>query len=107
MPAPRLATYPVETVVAEKFEAMVKLGIANSRMKDFFDVWILARDFTFAGDVLTAAVKATFERRKTEIPDGVPFAFTQEFYADLPKNAQWQAFIRKKALSRNSTGPAF
>ena len=98
LPAPRLATYPMESVVSEKFEAIVKLGIANSRMKDFFDVWILARDFTFAGEVLAAAVRATFERRKTAMPDGIPFAFTPEFYEDPVKKAQWRAFITKNKL---------
>lgn len=65
LPAPELAAYPRETVVAEKFQAMVMLGIANSRMKDFFDLWVLARSFTFAGPVLAAAIRATFARRKT------------------------------------------
>jgi predicted nucleotidyltransferase component of viral defense system len=98
LPAPRLATYPVESVVSEKLEAMVKLGIANSRMKDFFDLWVLAREFSFTGDVLRAAVRATFERRKTEIPDAVPLAFTSEFYGDPAKNAQWQAFTKRNSL---------
>jgi hypothetical protein len=98
LPAPHLATYPMESVVSEKFEAMVRHGIANSRMKDFFDVWVLSRDFAFAGEVLAAAVQATFERRKATIPDAVPFPLTSEFYADPAKNAQWQAFIKKNKL---------
>ena len=65
LPAPELAAYPRETVVAEKFQAMVMLGIANSRMKDFFDLWVLARSFAFAGPALADAVRATFARRKT------------------------------------------
>jgi len=99
LPAPRLATYPMETVVSEKFEAIVKLGIANSRMKDFFDVWALARDFTFSGDALAAAIRATFGRRKTEIPGDVPFAFTPDFYEDPVKAAQWRAFMAKNKLT--------
>lgn len=65
-PAPRLAMYPKETVVAEKFEAMVKLGLANSRMKDFYDIWTLSQEFDFDGSVLSAAILATFNRRRTE-----------------------------------------
>ena len=67
-PAPTLKAYPRVTVVAEKFQAMVMLGIANSRMKDFYDVWTLARHFAFSGPVLCAAMRATFERRKTVLP---------------------------------------
>lgn len=63
LPAPRLAIYPKETVVAEKFQAMVKLGMANSRMKDFYDVWTLSREFDFDGGVLSTALQATFKRR--------------------------------------------
>jgi predicted nucleotidyltransferase component of viral defense system len=67
-PAPRLRAYPRETVVAEKLEAMVQLGMANSRMKDFYDVAVLARDFDFDGALLARAMRATFERRKTPLP---------------------------------------
>lgn len=70
MPAPRLRTYPRETVVAEKFEAMVKLGLANTRMKDFYDVWLLAQEMSFDGAILSAAIAATFERRNTELWPG-------------------------------------
>jgi hypothetical protein len=68
-PAPKITACPRETVIAEKFQAMVMLGIANSRMKDFYDVYVLARDFSFDGAVLRRAVVATFDRRKTGIPD--------------------------------------
>jgi len=61
-PAPQLATYPRATVVAEKFEAMLKLGLANSRMKDFYDIWALSRGFDYDGAVLSAAIQATFKR---------------------------------------------
>ncbi|MGH7943619.1 MAG: nucleotidyl transferase AbiEii/AbiGii toxin family protein [Opitutaceae bacterium] len=67
-PAPRVRTYPVYTVVAEKFEAMVKLGTANTRMKDFHDVWFLAHRFEFDGPTLRKAIEATFARRKTILP---------------------------------------
>jgi len=81
-PAPRIRAYPRQTVVAEKLQAIVVLGIANSRMKDFYDLYVLARDFAFDGATLTAAIKATFKRRKTEIPNGTPLALTEEFGRD-------------------------
>ncbi len=94
-PAPRLRAYPRETVIAEKWEAIVSLGIGNSRMKDFFDLWILARDFTFAGATLAAAIAATFTRRGTAPPAEPPIALTDAFAADAPKQRQWQAFLRR------------
>lgn len=75
-PAPRLLAYPRETAIAEKFEAMVKLGIANTRMKDFRDVWVLSREHSFDGVTLSVAISATFRRRGTSLPDGVPLALT-------------------------------
>jgi len=74
LPAPRLRAYPRETVVAEKLEAIVQLGMANSRMKDFYDVAVLGRDFDFDGELLTRAIRATFERRKTPLPVSLPVA---------------------------------
>ncbi|MCP1835358.1 hypothetical protein J2R76_003695 [Bradyrhizobium sp. USDA 4532] len=71
-PAPKLRSYPRETVVAEKFQAMVALGLANSRMKDFYGVWVLIRSYKFEGDALARAIQATFERRNTEIPTARP-----------------------------------
>jgi hypothetical protein len=98
LPAPELAAYPRETVVAEKFQAMVMLGIANSRMKDFFDLWVLARSFGFGGAVLADAIRATFARRKTPVPAVPPLALTAEFGADAAKVKQWQAFLKKGKL---------
>jgi predicted nucleotidyltransferase component of viral defense system len=92
-PAPRLRIYPRETVVAEKFEAMVKLGIANSWMKDFYDLWVLTRDFEFEGTLLSQAIRATFERRGTALPTEVPLALSDEFSEDLGKKTQWAAFL--------------
>jgi hypothetical protein len=95
-PSPRLLAYPRETVVSEKLEAMVKLSIANSRMKDFHDLHTLATTFDFDGKTLTEAVGATFKRRGTELPaGGVPLAFTPEFYEDENKIKQWNAFCNK------------
>jgi hypothetical protein len=96
LPGPRLLTYPRETVVSEKLEAMVKLGIANSRMKDFHDLHSLSNTFEFDGKALVDAVRATFERRGTALPEGgVPLAFTPEFYEDENKIKQWKAFCNK------------
>jgi hypothetical protein len=97
-PNPRLLTYPKETVVAEKFEAMVKLGIANSRMKDFYDLEALSRTLGFDGKMLCEATRKTFERRGSELPiDGTPVAFTPEFYDDTDKKKQWAAFCTRNA----------
>jgi len=96
--APRLLIYPRETVVAEKLEAMVTLGIANSRMKDFYDVWLLAQTFTFESDMLVNAIEATFGRRQTAIPTDEPFALTDEFARDANKINQWKAFLNRNRL---------
>jgi hypothetical protein len=97
MPAPKLRAYPRYAVVAEKLEALVSLGIANSRMKDYFDLWVLSRHTNFDGALLCKAIRATFERRRTPLPDGVPFGLSDEFAQDRQKQAQWQAFLRKNA----------
>jgi predicted nucleotidyltransferase component of viral defense system len=96
--SPVLRAYPRETVVAEKYQAMVMLGIANSRMKDFFDLWTLANAFAFDGANLCRAIRATFKRRKTALPTVPPLALTPEFGADAAKVKQWEAFIRKGKL---------
>jgi len=97
-PAAVLLAYPRETVVAEKFEAMVKLGIANTRMKDFHDLYSLSRLFSFEGQVLSEAIMRTFERRKTWFPSALPTAFTAEFFEDESKQRQWTAFNAKNKL---------
>jgi hypothetical protein len=97
-PAAVLLTYPRETVVAEKFEAMVKLGIANTRMKDFHDLRALSQLFAFEGQLLSEAIKRTFERRKTSLPSEPPIAFTAEFFEDKSKQLQWTAFNGKNKL---------
>jgi len=97
-PAAKLRAYPPETVVAEKFQAMTKLGMANSRMKDFYDVWSLSKMFCFDGEVLSQAIAATFARRDTLIPSTLPLALTPTFSGDQDKQRQWQAFIRKGKL---------
>ena len=97
-PAPQLKAYNRDTVVAEKFQAMVMLGIANSRMKDLYDIWTLANQFEIAGTTLSSAIQATFERRKTALPEKPPLALTAEFAEDDQKRTQWKAFIRKGKL---------
>jgi hypothetical protein len=82
-------------VVAEKLEATVKLGLANSRMKDFYDLAVLSRLFAFDGPLLVRAIRATFERRRTPLPGSTPVAFTPEFTEDREKRAQWAGFVRK------------
>jgi predicted nucleotidyltransferase component of viral defense system len=103
LPAPRIQAYPREVVVAEKFQALVVLGIANSRMKDFFDLWILASVFDFEGLRLCRGIKATFERRETPLPSAPPLALTEEFYNNASKQVQWNAFLRKGRLKIEET----
>jgi hypothetical protein len=97
-PAPILAAYPRATVVSEKFQAMVALGLGNSRLKDFFDLWTLARAFEFDGAEIARAIEATFRRRKTPVPRDPPLALTPGFGADASKRKQWEAFLRKGKL---------
>jgi hypothetical protein len=101
-PVPHIRSYPIYTVVAEKFEAMVKLGITNSRMKDFYDLWFLSRRFGFDGGTLHKAIHATFARRQTVLSDELPYPLTDAFAKDVTKQTQWAAFLRKNGL----TGPS-
>jgi predicted nucleotidyltransferase component of viral defense system len=94
MPSPHLRAYPLETVIAEKFHAMVVLGRANSRMKDYYDVWMLTSTFEIEPERLRQAIAATFARRKTEIPSAVPDGLSDDFCADAGKQRQWAAFAR-------------
>ena len=97
LPAPRLKGYGRETVVAEKFEAMTKLGMLNSRMKDYFDLWSLSRQFDFDGAALAKAFVATFQHRGTPM-SAMPTALSPQFAADATKQTQWAAFVRKTRL---------
>jgi hypothetical protein len=96
-PAPHLRAYPVETVVAEKFEALVTLGIANSRLKDFYDLWLIAQTFEFRQSVLVDAVRRTFERRGTVLPADTPVGLTDEFAA--ARAAQWRTFLARERMA--------
>jgi len=104
LPAAQLRAYPRYTVVAEKLEALTSLGMLNSRMKDFFDLWVLAKHADFDGTLLIQAVTATFERRGTALPDGLPIGLSDEFVLDAQKNKQWLAFLRKNALDSMPLG---
>ncbi|OHB60902.1 MAG: hypothetical protein A2Y12_10175 [Planctomycetes bacterium GWF2_42_9] len=95
LPAPQIRAYPRETVIAEKLQAMVALGIINSRMKDFADIYVLSRQFNFDGVVLTKAINATFVRRKTAIPNEMPFALTDEFATTPDKITHWNGFLQR------------
>jgi len=97
-PAPRLRVYPRETVVAEKLEAIIKLGMVNSRMKDYFDLWVLLRSSAFDTVVLGRAIASTCMRRNTDLPAATPLGLSNEFAQNAAKRRQWSAFLRKNAL---------
>jgi predicted nucleotidyltransferase component of viral defense system len=101
-PAPHLRAYARETVIAEKFQAMVALGRANSRMKDLYDIWVLSRTYEFEGANLARAIAATFARRKTEIPSDPPDALTPAFAQDPAKIQQWNSFVDDVAFQPDS-----
>jgi len=95
LPKPNLKGYPAESVISEKVEAMVKLGLLNSRMKDFYDIWLMMRQFNFNGADLTEALKKTFEHRKTALPEGRPL-FAEEIYDEKSdRQTLWRAFLKK------------
>lgn len=96
--APRLRVYPRYTVVAEKVHALTLLGMANSRMKDYFDLWYLAQRAEFEQSTLAAALRSTFERRATTWPQRLPIGLTDDFATDERKRDQWQAFVARNEL---------
>jgi predicted nucleotidyltransferase component of viral defense system len=104
LPSPRLRAYSKETVIAEKLEAMVTLGMANSRMKDFYDVWMMSRELQFDGQTLARALQATFRRRRSELPHIAPTAFTEEFAGNPDKGTQWNAFLSRNRLDVGGMG---
>jgi predicted nucleotidyltransferase component of viral defense system len=102
LPAPTLRAYPPETVIAEKFQAMVMLGRANSRMKDFYDIRVLSRSQQIADDRLARAIRAMFDRRSTPVPTSPPDCLMQEFVTDAAKVQQWSSFVRDVAMQPGS-----
>ena len=101
-PAPKLNAFSKESVVAEKFEAIVKLGMANSRMKDFYDLWVLAQRFQFESATLAAAIQGTFETRRTPLPSSLPLAFSADFHQSPNRQTQWKAFEKRTGSLRNT-----
>lgn len=102
-PSPRLHAYQRETAIAEKCQAIVSLGMINTRMKDFYDLWYLSRSCSFAGETLSGSLQATFTRCQTEFPPkGLPLALTAEFANDVLKQRQWRGFLGKAALRKGS-----
>ncbi|HOW43166.1 MAG TPA: nucleotidyl transferase AbiEii/AbiGii toxin family protein [Candidatus Omnitrophota bacterium] len=94
-PKPHLNGYPQESVISEKFEAMIKLGLLNSRMKDFYDIWLMTRQFEFKGASIASAIKKTFNNRKTDIPNDKPL-FADEIYDEKSdRQTLWNAFVKK------------
>jgi predicted nucleotidyltransferase component of viral defense system len=102
LPSPQLRIYPIYSVIAEKFQAMVMLGIANSRMKDFYDINVIAHTMNLDGGLLSQAVKATFDRRKTEILTESLYVFSDGFAQDKGKQTQWKAFLNKSNISNKT-----
>lgn len=103
MAAPRLRMYPVETVVAEKLEAAVKLGMINSRMKDFYDLLVIFRQYPYDSRLLARAVAQTFARRGTPLPRTVPPGLSDEFGNDPAANRLWREFLVRMQLAHEST----
>ena len=99
---PRVRVYPRYTVVSDKFQIMVSRGLLNSRLKDYYDIWLLSECFDFDLSLLRTAVENTFERRKTAVPKGLPNALTPTFSEDPAKQLQWRAFLRRSGLAQTS-----
>lgn len=104
VPAPALRAYPKATVVAEKLHAVTILGMTNSRMKDFFDLWVLLHDATLDDAQLKHAIEATFARRQTAMPSILPIGLSDAFSADPTKQVQWRAFLQKNKLAMLDLG---
>ena len=98
LPGARLRAYRPETAIVEKFHAMVTLGSKNSRMRDFFDIDALAARQSFDGQALVDALRATFERRSTKVPAGLPLALTPAFAASSEKQAQWAWYAQIESM---------
>ena len=97
-PAPVLLGYPRETVIAEKLQALTMLGILNSRLKDYFDIWLLSHVYSFEGATLADAIRATFENRSTPV-DPEPPGLTEIYSSDPARLRQWSAFQRRNRIS--------
>jgi hypothetical protein len=98
LPGPQLRAYPKYTAVAEKFHAICLLGMANTRMKDYFDLWVLLGDGTLDPAELQRAIEATFKRRNLQLPASLPAGLSETFSSDIAKQTQWRAFLKKNRL---------
>jgi hypothetical protein len=98
LPAPHVRSYPPATVVAEKFQAMVALGVLNGRMKDYYDLWAIPRNLAIAPNALDAAIRTTFERRKTASPTDRPPGLSAPMVEDETKQRQWRAYAASLEL---------
>lgn len=103
-PSPVLRAYARETVVAEKFQAMVMIGQANTRLKDYYDLWVLSESYEFDQARLATAIAATFKRRRTAVPTEIPDGLRPAFYNDEAKVAQWRAFVEDVAVDPGELG---
>lgn len=99
MPEPKLLAYTRESTIAEKFEAMVKLGVANSRMKDYYDVYYLSNSFNFEGNILQLAMQSTFKRRGASIPKIIPSGLSDGFCKTADVQLQWKGFLKRLGLN--------
>lgn len=100
LPQPRLQAYTRYTVVAEKFSALVQMGVQNSRLKDYYDMWALSMRTDFDGAVLARAIQATLTRVGASLPDGDPEGLSEDFFLNANKLQQWAGFLRKNALEQ-------
>ncbi len=98
LPVPHIRSYPPATVIAEKFQAMVALGVLNGRMKDYYDLWAIPRNLEIASEDLDVAIRATFERRGTPIPTERPPGLSAEMMEDETKQRQWRAYAASVEL---------
>ncbi len=99
LPAPEINVYPVQTVIAEKFQAMLMLGETNSRIKDFYDLWVIASELDIEGSLMLKAIKATCARRETALSTDGPTVLDDGFAINEVKSTQWKAFLAKNALA--------
>ena len=98
--APILKIYPRYTVIAEKFSTMIHRGLFNSRIKDYYDIWLLSENFSFDGDILQEAIKRTFSGRNVAIPNELPQALSIEFYMQQSRDVQWRSFVRQSGVDK-------
>ncbi len=104
MESPRIRSYPPAVVIAEKFQAMVQLGVINGRMKDYFDLWAIPQVVSIPDRELDAAIRATFERRRTLIPSSRPLGLSSIFVEDAGKQAQWRNYTRSIQVTNLALG---